>query len=154
MQRLKSILGYLWAFGALLIALATFFGYNDFSKTFATTTGLTVNPRYSGGKVVSVIDHGAYQTSIHRPVFDALIGQTKDGFVQINWAPSAGLPPTIREAIDYDRDGREDFIITLNTATGEAALMKSHKAVTGAAKSYHLRDGWAVRIMLVRRERE
>jgi len=150
MKIMKSILGYFWAVFALFIALATFLGYNHFSKKFAETTGLQVNPRFSGGAVVAVVDHGAYQTSIHRPVFDDLIGQTKEGFVQINWAPAAGLPPVIREGIDYDRDGREDFIVTLDTATGQAMLIRNHPSVMGLDKIYHLRDGWAVRILLNR----
>lgn len=150
MKKLKSILGYLWAVGALLMTLATFFGYDYFSRTFADTTGIKVSPWYTGGEVVSVIDHGTYRASIHRPVFDYLVGQTKEGFVQINWAPAAGLPGVVREGIDYDRDGREDFIVTLNTATGEVALLKNQPAVIGPGKTYRLRDGWAVRVHLKR----
>ena len=152
MQKLKSILGYLWAILALFVTLATFFGYNYFSKTFAETTGLKVNARYSGGEVISVIDHGTYKTSIHRPVFDDLVGQTKEGFVQINWAPAAGLPSVIREGIDYNRDGREDFVVALDTATGKVELAGVNPAVIGAGKVYRLRDGWALRVLLKRSE--
>ncbi len=150
MQTLKSFFGYTWAVLALIIALATFLGHTYFGRTLAETTGIRVNPRYSGGEVTKVIDHGAYSTSIHRPVFDALVGQTKEGFVQILWNPAAGLPRVIREGIDYNQDGREDFIVTLNTKTGEAALIKSNPAVLALEKTYHLRDGWAVRVLIKR----
>jgi hypothetical protein len=151
MKKLQSFVGYLWAVLALVIAPATFLGYNYFSRTLADTTGMKINPRFSGGEVVEVVDHGAYKTSVHRPVFDALIGQTKEGFVQIRWDPAAGLPSVIHEGIDFNQDGREDFIITLNTSTGEASLSKSNPEVIALEKSYHLRDGWAVRVLLKRK---
>ena len=150
MQKLKSFFGYAWAVLAMMIALATFLGHMYFSRTLAEATGIKVHPRYSGGEVVSVTDHGAYSTSIHRPVFDALIGQTREGFVQINWSPAGGLPAVIREEIDYNSDGRKDFSITLNTATGEATLTKNDPAVAGLEKTYCLSDGWAVRVLLRR----
>jgi hypothetical protein len=150
MKKLKSIMGYVWAVAALFIVLVTFFGNGYFSRTLATATGITVSPLYSGGNVVKVIDHGAYKTSIHRPVFDSLIGQTKKGFVQINWDPAARLPSEIVESIDYDSDGKEDFIVTLNTATGQATLAGTNRAVLSIEKTYRLRNGWAIRVMLTR----
>jgi len=151
MRKLKSILGYTWAVAALIIVLATFFGNDYFSRALASATGITVSPWYSGGDIVKVIDHGAYKTSIHRPVFDSLIGQTKKGFVQINWNPAAGLPSVIKEGIDYNSDGKEDFVVTLNTATGETTLSKTNPAVLDIGKSYRLRNGWAVRVLLRRK---
>jgi hypothetical protein len=150
MKRLKSLLGYIWAAAAIVIALATFLGQNYFSRTLASATGVTVNPRYSGGEIIKTVDHGNYTTAIHRPVFDALIGQTKEGFIQINWEQAAGLPPVIKEGFDYNSDGKEDFIITLNTSTGEATLAKNNPNVLGIEKSYHLRNGWAIRVLLQR----
>jgi hypothetical protein len=150
MRKLKSFLGYIWAVAAIIIALATFFGYNYFSRTLAAATGVTVNPWYSGGEIVKTVDHGNYKTAIHRPVFDALIGQTKEGFIQINWEPAAGLPPVIREGFDYNSDGKEDFSLVLNTTTGEVALIANNPAVLSVEKTYRLRNGWAVRVLLRR----
>lgn len=151
MKKLQSFVGYFWAVIALVIAPATFLGYHYFARTLADTTGMKINPRFSGGEVVEVVDHGAYKTSIHRPVFDALVGQTKEGFVQIRWDPAAGLPAVIHEKIDFNTDGREDFTITLNTGTGEASLTKNNPDVIALEKSYRLRDGWAVRVLLKRK---
>jgi hypothetical protein len=150
MKKLKSFLGYTWAVAAIIIALATFFGYDYFSRTLAALTGVTINPRYSGGEIMKTIDHGDYKIAIHRPVFDALIGQTKEGFIQINWEPAAGLPPVISEGIDYNADGKDDFVVTLDTGTGETAITKNDSAVLDIEKSYHLRNGWAVRVLLKR----
>ena len=148
MKKLKSFLGYTWAVAAIIIALATFFGYDYFSRTLAVGTGVTITPLYSGGEIVKTVDHGNYKTSIHRPVFDALIGQTKEGFIQINWEPSAGLPQVVSEGFDYKNDGKEDFIITLNTSTGKATLAKNNPAVLDIGNLYRLRNGWAVRVLL------
>lgn len=150
MSKLKSFLGYTWAIAAMLIALATFFGYNYFSKALASASGVTVNPRFSGGEIVKTVDHQHYKTDIHRPVFDALIGQTKEGFIQINWSPAKGLPQVISESFDYDNDGKEDFVVVLNTTTGEATLTKSNPAVLDIKKPYRLKNGWAVRVLLKR----
>ena len=150
MQKFKSIVGYTWAVLAFIIALATFLGNDSFSRELALATGITVSPWYSGGEIVKTTEHGAYKTSLHRSVFDSLIGQTKEGFVQINWDPTAGLPPEIRESIDYNGDGKEDFFITLNPATGEVKLTTGNPSVLSVDNAYRLRNGWAVRVRLKR----
>jgi hypothetical protein len=143
-------MGYIWAVAAIVIALATFFGHNYFSRALATATGVTVNPRFSGGEIIKIVDHGSYKTAMHRPVFDSLVGQTKEGFVQINWEPAAGLPQIIREGFDYNQDGKDDFIVTLNTTTGETTLTKNSPDVFNIGKVYRLKNGWAVRVLLKR----
>ena len=150
MKKIKSFIGYIWAAAAIIIALATFFGQSYLSRTLASATGVTVNPWYSGGEVIKTIDHGNYKTTMHRPVFDYLIGETKEGFIQINWEPATSLPQIISEGFDYNNDGKEDFVVALNTTTGEATLTKNNSAVLGIGKSYHLRNGWAVRVLLKR----
>ncbi len=150
MNRLKSILGYAWAVAAVILSLATFMGNDAFSRVLASVTALTVSPRFTGGEIVRTIDHGAYRTNIHRPVFDSLIGETKEGFVQLAWSPAAGLPPVIREQIDYDGDGIGDFTITMDTKTGAAELEPGNSSVLPGPRTYRLRDGWAARIALRR----
>jgi hypothetical protein len=150
MRRLKSLLGYTWAVAAIIIAPATFLGQNYFSRVLAAATGITVNARYSGGEIMKAVDNGSYKTALHRPVFDQLFGQTEDGFIQINWEPAAGLPQVVSEGFDYNGDGKEDFVVTLNTSTGKAILAKSNPAVLDIEKSYRLKNGWAVRVLLKR----
>ena len=90
MGRLKSILGYTAAVLATSIVLATFLGNNYFSNKFALATGITVSPRYTGGEIVKVVDHGTYRTIIHRPVYDGLLGREKKGSFKSNGSPSPG----------------------------------------------------------------
>ncbi|MBU1205562.1 MAG: hypothetical protein KKH04_01325 [Proteobacteria bacterium] len=151
MNKLKGLLGYIWAFPALFIVLATYVGNSYFSEKLASATGIIVSPWYSGGEIVRTIDHGAYKTYIHRPIFDGLIGEREKGFIQLNWEPFAGLPPVIQERIDYNGDNREDFLVTLNTKTGDASLTAYHTSVLSIEQSYRLKRGWAVRVLLQKR---
>ena len=150
MKVLKGILGYTWAFLTIFIVLATFVGRDYFSAKLASATGITVSPWFSGGEVVQTVAHGRYKTYIHRPVFDALIGETRKGFIQLKWEPYAGLPPVVQETIDYNGDNKADFSIILNTQTGDATLTAHSPTVLSIEGSYRLKKGWAVRVMLKR----
>ncbi|MEN6319287.1 MAG: hypothetical protein ABFD82_11100 [Syntrophaceae bacterium] len=151
MKKWKTILGYTWAALAIIIAPVTYIGGSAISRALASATGVIVSPRYSGGEIVRTVNHGTYTTAVHRPVFDALIGQTKTGFIQVNWLPAAGLPPVITETVDFNGDGKADFTIVLNTKSGEASLADKAATVLSLEKTYHLRDGWAARINLQRK---
>jgi hypothetical protein len=48
-------------------------GNDYFSRKLASATGVTVSALYSGGETAQVIDHGACQSYIHRPVFYRLM---------------------------------------------------------------------------------
>ena len=148
MNKLKGFLGYTWAFLSIFTILATFVGYDSFPRKLASATGITVSPRFTGGEIVRTIDHGAYKTHIHRPVFDGLIGEREKGFIQLNWEPFVGLPPVIQEKIDYDGDHREDFLLTLDTKTGGTSLTTFDTRVRSIERSYRLKKGWAVRVLL------
>jgi hypothetical protein len=150
MRILKWFLGYTWAGATIIIALATFAGYSYFSQVFADVTGININHRYSGGEILRIVDHGNYKTIIHRPVFDSLIGQAEEGFVQINWEPAAGLTQVLNEGFDYNNDGKEDFSIILNTVTEEVILTAANPSVLSVEKAYKLRNGRAVRVLLKR----
>lgn len=150
MKKWKIILAYTWAVFAIIVAPVTYFGTNAISRGLASATGVIVSPRYSGGEIIQTIDHGTYATAVHRPVFDGLIGQTKTGFIQVNWSPAVGLPPVLTETVDFNGDGKVDFTIFLNTKTGEAALTDKAAMVLFLEKTYCLRDGWAARINLQR----
>ena len=82
MKTLRSILGYGAAALSILIMVATFPSIGILGEPLIRATGLTLSPNYTGGEVMRTIDHGTYQTQIHRPVFDdTLIGERKRGFV-------------------------------------------------------------------------
>ncbi len=147
MDRIKSVLGYLWAGPALFFVLAAFAGNGYLGGKLAAATGVTISPWFSGGEVMKTLDHGEYRTHVHRPVFDALIGQRENGFIQVKWEPLASLPPIVRERVEF-KDGGRNFLVTLNTQTGQASVTSNDPAVRSVEKPYRLKNGWAVRVLL------
>ncbi len=147
-QTLRSIAGYAWAACALLIVLACFIKADYFSYRLAEATGIKVSPWFSGGEVVMTAEHGRYRALIHRPVFDGLFSERRDGFIQVRWEPHQGLPAIVTEAIDYNGDGKTDFTIVLDTTSGKASLSAHAPSVAGLEGTYRLKTGWAARILL------
>ena len=122
MTKLKTVSGYIWASLGVPIILVTFIGMEFWQQKLITGLGLKVTARWTGGEIVQTIDHGQYQTFVHRPVFDGFFRENSKGFVQIDWKAAQGLPEIIDEKIDFDRDGNADFQVTLNTQTNKAML--------------------------------
>ncbi len=133
-ERLKSGFGYLWAASCLLLVLATFVGLGFWARTLANGTGIKVSPRFTGGEVRRTVDHGGYQTLLHRPVFDGLLSERAAGFVQIDWVPgkNQSLPPVIEEDFDIDGDGAAQIRVRLDTVAGKAELLRQAPWVVGA----------------------
>ncbi len=148
MRRVTSLVGFVWAACAVLVVLACFIGSDYFSQRLAAATGVKISPWFSGGEIAATTEHGTYRTLIHRPVFDGLISERQDGFLQVRWEPHQALPARIEEAIDYNGDGTTDFTIVLDTTSGEASLTGTSPSVVGIRGTYRLKTGWAVRILL------
>ena len=149
MAKLKSILGYSAAVLSLLLTLVTMSAYiSEWGQAFVNLSGLVFVPTYSGGEVVRTIDHGAYQTEIHRPVFDALIGETKEGFIQVAWRKADTLPVRIDEEIDTGGDGQADFRVTLETVARQATLTPFSPDVIELKGIYQLGETLAIRVKL------
>ena len=150
MANVKSVLGYTAAalgIPIMVVALASFAGV-DLGGPFIAATGLKTSANWTGGEVVQIIDHGAYRTEVHRPVFDALIGERREGFIQVAWRPADSVPERIDEQIDADADGQADFRIELETATRQASLTPSSPNVTNLEGVYHLGETLAIRVTL------
>ncbi len=148
MLKIRSILGYMWAGAAIIVVFATFLGSSIFGRALVVSSGVKISPLYSGGEVVRSVDHGSYKALIHRPVFDALIGERSEGFIQLNWEPLAGLPPVIEESVDYNGDGKEDFSVRIDTKTGKTTLTRINPQVASIEESVKLDDGWVARVQL------
>jgi hypothetical protein len=127
LQRLKSIFGYTWAVLCLIVILATFLGLGFWERTLADVTGIHVSPVFSGGEVRQAIDHDAYRTLVHRPVFDGLLGERANGFVQIDWVPKdkQSLPAAISEDIDLNGDSMAEIRVVVDTASGKVQLARN-----------------------------
>jgi hypothetical protein len=149
MSKLKSILGYIVAALGVPIVLTTLMGMGFWAETLVAVTGLKVSPWFSGGEVAYTVDHDQYETRIHAPVFQALIGERKEGFVQVDWAPSAALPVTIHEEIDYDQDGVADFGVEFDTQTQQVQITPYSQQVMMLEGVYQIKDeALAIRVGL------
>jgi hypothetical protein len=104
------------------------------------------------GEVAREVRHDAYRTLVRRPVFDGLVGQRADGFVQVEWAPDEGkaLPAALREEVDVDGDGRADFVVHLDTVANRGTVQPFSAAVGGLERVYDLGAERAVRVRLRR----
>lgn len=148
MKKLKAFLGYFAAALMVPLALFTFMGLGPVSEAIVNVTGVQISPWFTGGEVVRTVSHPPYETLIHRPVFDALIGETREGFVQIVWTPLESLPEKVEEIIDYDNDGQADFAVTLHPASKTAEWQPLTSQSYGMDGPYAIGDGMGVRIKL------
>lgn len=148
MRKVKTFLAYFWAALMVPLAMVTLMGMNPIAEALVDITGVQISPWFTGGEVARTIPHSGYETHIHRPVFDALIGQRSEGFVQVVWAKTEALPETLSEAVDYDNDGQADFEITLHPKNKTAEwkpLVPNALALEGV---YAIGDGVGVRVTL------
>jgi hypothetical protein len=148
MQKLKPVLGYIWAALLIPLALATLFGLNSWMELLVSSTGLTISPWITGAEVARTVEHEGYEARIHHPVFQALIGERREGFVQVDWGPLEALPAQVDEEVDFDDDGQADFRVALDTESGEATLTPLTEYVLDLSGTYCLDDAWAVRVRL------
>jgi len=146
MKWVKKTLGYTAALLMIPLALATLMGMGFWSRELVAVTGLSVTPWYTGGEVVRTISHGSYETRIHRPVFDGLLWESRQGFVQIDWTAAQPLPARFEEDIDYDGDGSADFRVELSTEG--TRLNALNPRVLSLEGTYNLKNGRAVRVLL------
>jgi hypothetical protein len=148
MRFFLKMAGYAWAIVCVVAVLVMFVGHDYFSNKLASVTGITVSPRFSGGEIVRSIDRGAYRTVIRRPVYDGLMGDRTDGFIQIEWQPITSLPAVIEEGIDFTGDGREDLVFQLDTAGGNGTVTPRNPSVLAVQTLVRVNQGWVARIRL------
>ena len=73
MNRLKSILGYVWAILAIPIVLATFIGMDFWARGLAKATAVKISPWYTGGEVTRTRTHSeATAQEIDKEIHDIL----------------------------------------------------------------------------------
>jgi hypothetical protein len=148
LSKLKSFSGYIIAALMVPAVMVTMMGMYPLAKVLVDMTGVVISPIYTGGEVARKVAHGPYDTLIHRPVFDALIGETRTGFVQVVWTPSTALPETIIEDIDYNNDGKADFQVNLHPKTKTAEWKPYTGLAYGMEGPYAIGSGLGIRINL------
>jgi hypothetical protein len=150
MASLKSVSAYTAAalgIPIMVVALASFAGF-DLGGPFLAATGLKTSANWTGGEVTQTIDHENYRTEVHRPVFDALIGKRREGFVQVAWRPADALPARIDEEIDAEADGQADFRVELDTGARKATVTPFSPDVMELQGVYDLGETLAIRVKL------
>ena len=147
MNRLKSILGTVWAVAALPLVVVMFLGFGRWPSVLVAATGLEVSPWYTGGRVATSIVRDTFTVRVHRPVFDALLGQYSKGFVQVDLVPPAGgvLPAQVVETVTPADNPALAFRLRLDTATRTATVEPVGASVVGLRGVYRLDRGRAVR---------
>jgi|ERR1035438_3922609 hypothetical protein len=151
MNTARKILGYSWAVLPIPLVLVLFFGLDSWAKMLAQSTGIRVSPWMTGGEIVRTLPHEGYETRIHRPVFDGLLGPRARGFVQVDWVtvpPTAVLPERTGETIDYDHDGVMDFEVELDSKANHATLKPLQPGVLGCERVMLLKNGRLLRVDL------
>jgi hypothetical protein len=148
MKTAKATVAYLLALAAIPLVLVTFVGLHKWASVLMDGTGLVLSPRFTGGAVVSKIDHGTYTTSIHEPVFERLFGHSRNGFVQVDWGRKAAVPVSIDEEIDFDADGTPDFRIQWDRPSGKLLLKPLRREVVELGGHYELAERYSVRVRL------
>jgi len=148
MKTIKIIAGITWAFICLIIIVVLFPALNPLASTVSSFSFMKINPNYTGGEVVKEIKKENYTINIHRPVFDGLIGERKNGFVQVDWRGK--LPSTLNDTIDFDNDSKNDFIVKIDTLNAQSKIIPLNPKVGEIRVSTHTSYGWAVRVELVK----
>jgi hypothetical protein len=150
MKRLQSILGTVWAAAALPLVVVLFLGFGRWPGVLVAATGLEVSPRWTGGEVTATIPRDSFTIAVHRPVFDALIGQSSKGFVQVDLVPTEGgeLPPQVVETVTPAANPALAFRLKVDIASNTATVEPVGAAVIGLRGVYRLDRGMAVRVDL------
>lgn len=148
MKKILSIIGYTWAVLCLILIPVTFMGNNVFAGMMAKLPFMKVNPIYSGGETDNVLDHAGIKVTINKPVFEALLGQSSKGFVQVKWTAEKVLPHVISDTIDFDNNGAADFIVHIDTKSGNTQLIPLEKNVLSLRISAKVKESWLVRVNL------
>ena len=146
-QRAISGFAYLCGGCTVVAVLLIFVGLGKWSEQLSHLPFMKIHPRYAGGEIAEMIDEGQLQWTIHHPIFDGLIRPRKQGFVQVDLRCSGEIPNVVEKAIDYNRDGDEDFLIRIQTIERQVPEIVSYSdKVKGLDQWARTDDGWIVRI--------
>jgi|WetSurMetagenome_2_1015567.scaffolds.fasta_scaffold907005_2 hypothetical protein len=116
MKRLTSILGHSGAIAALVLAaISPFLLFGWFQQAIGAM-GLKIHPSYSGGAVSHIVARPGYRILVYERVGKTTPWQRVAPFVQASWVPTAGLPASVSDDVDLDKDGKPDVRVTFKPA--------------------------------------
>jgi hypothetical protein len=150
MKKLLSIPAYLWAIICMLLIPVTFMGSSGFARELAKLPFMKIHPAFSGGEADRSYLSDSLTITVNKPVFPALFGESKNGFVQVKFSGRKPLPPMIRDTIDYNKDGSADFTVGINTTSGETSIHSLNEKVQTTCLSAMVKEAWIVRVDLKR----
>jgi hypothetical protein len=149
MKKIWIFPAYLWASLCIILIPVTFMGNDGLARQLAKLSFMKVNPIYSGGETDHSYSHDSLTITINKPVFEALIGESAKGFVQVRFSAGDKLPGHIAEEIDYDNDGKSDFRVSIDTSTGDTQFESLNPDVLSLLVSSKVYDAWIIRIELI-----
>jgi hypothetical protein len=146
MKKIKIAAGILWSILCLLLILVLFPGLNNFSSGISRLPFMKINPNLTGGEAAEQIVMKSCTLVVRKPVFDGLIGERKQGFVQIDWR--GNLPEIVSDTIDYDLDKKPDFVIRISRSESSTVLKPLNPKVRKVGISTPTSYGWSARIKI------
>lgn len=146
MEKIKKIAGITWAFICLILIIVLFPGLGSFSSSLAKLPFMKINPNYTGGEIAQSLVMDNCTIDIRKPVFDGLLRERQEGFVQIDWRGE--IPEEIFDTIDYDSDNNKDFAIRISRKSLETILLPFNNKIKDVGISTPTSYGWAVRVNL------
>ena len=150
MKKTKIIAGIMWAILGLFLILILFPRFGNFTLSASKLPFMKINPRYSGGDIASERISVNCTLIIRKPVFNGLLKERKNGFVQIDWR--GNIPEKIDDTIDVDSDSIPDFGIMIDTKASNTQLQPMNKNINGIDISTPTSYGWTVRVKLKRQK--
>jgi len=147
MKKIISMIAYIWAFSSTFLMLYTFLDSNALATSLVKLTSMQIDPLYTGGEVHKILRENGLNYQIHKPVFPALFGESKKGYVQVKITSDTELPEYIVKEIDYNEDGSGDFTLHIHTSTGETHLeILQHENPLNINVSERVKEAWMVRV--------
>ena len=115
MKKIRHILAIKWAFACIFLILAVFMGAPKIFETMRKLSFMKISPLFTGGDSNYVVEKDSLTIKINKPVFEALIGEANEGFVQLTFSGKTELPKLIDQEIDYNNDKIADLKLKINT---------------------------------------
>jgi hypothetical protein len=129
--------------------LIMFPGLDSFSKQLARLSFMKVNPTLSGGDTARSVVYEDYTLHIHQPVFEALIGESSTGFIQLDWVWNDSIPVPVSDSVDFNNDNHIDFVISIDPQSDAVYLDPLQSCVSDITISARVENGWIVRVGLI-----